>query len=116
MRIYFILTFLILSFATIAGETDSIFIDSTYRLTDINNSKKMVDTNVRLIMKYPDPPTRIRRGPSGGNHPIGSNYGSTQNVDPKIATIISVIFLIFILYLIYRVRKSLKNDKIKPDE
>lgn len=111
MRTYFLLAFIILSFAASAGDTDSISTDSTYRLTDINSSTITVDTSARLTVRYPDPPARIRRGPSGGNHPIGSNYGSTQNVDPKIATIVSVIFLIFILYLIYRVRKSLKNDK-----
>lgn len=110
MRITLRFTFLFLSFASFSQDFDSTSFDTSYRLYDFNNNK-MVDTSVRFVAIETEPPKRIRRAPSGGNYPIGSNYDSTHNVDPKIATLVSLCFLLFILYIIFRVWRGLKSDK-----
>ena len=105
------LLFLFLSFTSFSQDSDSTSYDTSYRLYKFNNGDEMVDTRVQFIAIEIEPPKRIHRAPSGGNYPIGSNYDSTHNVDPKVATLIAVCFLLFILYIIFRVWRSLKSDK-----
>ena len=111
MRITLPFIFLFLSFASFSQDSDSTSYDTSYRLYKFNNGDEMVDTRVQFISIEIEPPKRIHRAPSGGNYPIGSNYDSTHNVDPKVATLIAVCFLLFILYIIFRVWRSLKSDK-----
>ena len=119
MRIYFFLLFL--PFASFSQDSDSTSYDTSYRLSDFQShfyqlnglDSKFIkgDTSLQFIVIETEPPKRIHRAPSGGNYPIGSNYDSTHNVDPKVATLIAVCFLFFILYIIFRVWRSLKSDK-----
>ena len=116
MKICFLFFYLFLSFLSFPQDSDSTSFDTSYRLDDIDSEFVTADTNLRFIVIETEPSTRIRRSPQGGNHAIGSNYGSTQNVNPTAATIICVSFLLIILYIVFRVRRSIKADKTKYGE
>lgn len=126
MKICFLFFYLFLSFLSFPQDSDSTSSDTSYRLLDLSDSSYrlddidsefvMADTNLRFIVIETEPSTRIRRPLQGVNHAIGSNYGSTQNVNPTTATIICVSFLLIILYIVFRVRRSLKADKTKHGE
>ncbi|MDG1333515.1 MAG: hypothetical protein P8P74_14360 [Crocinitomicaceae bacterium] len=116
MRI--VLTFILFLFGDFlyASVVDTSTIDSNYRLHDFYQ-EKMVDTSVQLKL------VEVKRmldesddewvtGPmSGGNYSLGENYDSQQNINPKVAGLITVSFLAFIIYIIFRVRRSLRKDE-----
>lgn len=108
-----LLFFLFLSFVSFSQDLDSTSYDSSYRLHHVNNGQNVKDTNVQLIILKEEPFKIIRRPITINDYSLGSNYSSTQNIHPVVATIISVCFLLFITYIVFRVRRSLKADKKK---
>ena len=116
MRVYILLTFLVISFASFSQDSDSTSFDSSYRLIDFPKDKKMADTNIQFIVTENEPVEWIRRPSSGSDYSLGSNYDSTHNVDPKVAALIAVSFLLFILYIVFRVWRSLKRDKTQDNK
>lgn len=101
-----------------ASEEDTSTYDTNYRLYYVQR-EKVVDSTVKFRQEMPEDmlernDDNFMNGPvSGGHHPIGGNYDSIHNINPKVAGFISVCFLSFVGYIIFRVRRSLKKDKRK---
>ena len=114
---FFVTFFLVLIGSYLfAEDIDPAEYDTNFRLYDVQRTKT-VDTSVRIRLVEPEDIPRDKSndfitGPvSGGPHPIGGNYDSIHNINPKVAGFISVCFLSFVAFIVFRVRRSLKRDE-----